>query len=116
MADGKVVRCSRQEHPQLFSLVLGGYGLFGIVLDVNLRVVPNRMYTSRRVTISSRDYVQTYRKQITADAGMAYGRLSVAPDRFLQEAIVTTYHPCRRSSHGDTRAPRARTGANRHAW
>jgi FAD/FMN-containing dehydrogenase len=92
LADGKVVRCSRQEHPQLFSLVLGGYGLFGIVLDVNLRVVPNRMYTSRRVTTTSQDYVQTYRKQITADVGMAYGRLSVAPDSFLQEAIVTTYH------------------------
>ncbi|MCY7337252.1 MAG: FAD-binding oxidoreductase [Chamaesiphon sp.] len=92
LANGKVVRCSRQEHPQLFSLVLGGYGLFGIVLDVNLRVVPNRMYTAHRVTIASRDYVQTYRQQVTADVGMAYGRLSVAPDRFLQEAIVTTYH------------------------
>ena len=92
LADGRVVRCSRQENPQLFSLVLGGYGLFGIVLDVNLRVVPNEMYSARRVTIASRDYVQTYRQQVSADVGMAYGRLSVAPESFLQEAIVTTYH------------------------
>ncbi len=29
-ADGEVVRCSRTENPELFSLALGGYGLFGI--------------------------------------------------------------------------------------
>src|SRR5437660_314829 len=31
-ADGSIVRCSRTENPELFSLVLGGYGLFGIIL------------------------------------------------------------------------------------
>src|SRR5258708_5615498 len=40
-ADGTIVRCSRGENKQLFSLALGGYGLFGIMLDVDLRVVPN---------------------------------------------------------------------------
>ncbi len=92
LADGTVVQCSRQQQPQLFALVLGGYGLFGIVLDVQLRVVPNELYSAQRVVISSRDYVETYRKQVTVDVGMAYGRLSIAPDSFLQEAIVTTYH------------------------
>jgi FAD/FMN-containing dehydrogenase len=92
LADGTVVKCSRQQQPQLFALVLGGYGLFGIVLDVQLRVVPNEMYFAQRVVISSHDYVETYRQRVTADVGMAYGRLSIAPDRFLQEAIVTTYH------------------------
>ena len=92
LADGKVVKCSRQENAQLFSLVLGGYGLFGIILDVNLQVVPDRLYSAQRVVIPSRDYIQTYRQQLSADVGMAYGRLSVAPDSFLQEAILTTYH------------------------
>jgi FAD/FMN-containing dehydrogenase len=92
LADGKVVQCSRQENAQLFSLVLGGYGLFGIILDVNLRVVPDRLYSAHRVVIPSRDYIKTYRQQVAADVGMAYGRLSVAPESFLQEAILTTYH------------------------
>src|SRR5207247_2233540 len=43
-ADGSIVRCSRAENQELFSLVLGGYGLFGIILDVDLRVVPNERY------------------------------------------------------------------------
>jgi FAD/FMN-containing dehydrogenase len=36
LADGTIIRCSREEHPELFSLVLGGYGLFGILIDVEL--------------------------------------------------------------------------------
>src|SRR5262245_53477195 len=36
LSDGKIVRCSREENAELFSAVLGGYGLFGVILDVDL--------------------------------------------------------------------------------
>src|SRR5207245_10358085 len=32
-ADGSVVRCSRSENEEVFSLALGGYGLLGVVFD-----------------------------------------------------------------------------------
>src|SRR5262245_36237574 len=35
-ADGRIVRCSRVENRELFTLVLGGYGLFGVILDAEL--------------------------------------------------------------------------------
>ena len=35
-ADGKLVTCSRTENGELFRLVIGGYGLFGIVTRVRL--------------------------------------------------------------------------------
>ena len=92
LADGKIVECSRENQPELFSLVLGGYGLFGIILDVDLRVVPNEMYSAKRVIIPSQDYIKTFRQLTTKDVGMVYGRLSVTPDSFLKEAILTTYH------------------------
>jgi FAD/FMN-containing dehydrogenase len=91
LADGQVVQCSRQENAELFSLVLGGYGLFGIILDVDLKVVPNELYSAHRSIIASRDYTTTYQQQISSDVGMVYGRLSIAPDRFLSEAILTRY-------------------------
>jgi FAD/FMN-containing dehydrogenase len=91
LADGTVVHCSRQENAELFSLVLGGYGLFGIVLEVNLKAVPNQLYVAQRTVIPSRDYIKTYRSQVSSKTGMAYGRLSIAPERFLQEAILTVY-------------------------
>ena len=52
-SDGSVVRCSREENKELFSLVLGGYGLFGIILEADLRTVPNRAYKlDRKVLLS----------------------------------------------------------------
>jgi UDP-N-acetylenolpyruvoylglucosamine reductase len=58
LADGTVVQCSRQENQELFSLVLGGYGLFGIILEVNLKVVPNQLYTAQRTVIPSQEYIK----------------------------------------------------------
>src|SRR5688572_3866794 len=34
LANGTIVNVSREENPELFSLVVGGYGLFGVILDV----------------------------------------------------------------------------------
>lgn len=39
-ADGKAHTCSRRENTELFSLAIGGYGLFGIIAQVTLRLVP----------------------------------------------------------------------------
>jgi len=44
LADGSVVEVSRKENPELFSLVIGGYGLYGVILDVTLRVTGDELY------------------------------------------------------------------------
>src|SRR6266478_4725116 len=41
-ATGTVHMCSRTENPELFRLVHGGYGLFGVVSSVQLRLVPRK--------------------------------------------------------------------------
>src|SRR5205085_3793146 len=61
-ADGEVVRCSRAENAELFSLVLGGYGLFGVILDVDLRVVPNERYRPESVVVPADRYAATFRE------------------------------------------------------
>lgn len=38
-ADGKLRHCSRTENSELFSLAIGGYGLFGVIAQVTLRLV-----------------------------------------------------------------------------
>jgi len=91
-ADGKVLNCNRTENTELFSLVLGGYGLFGVILDVNLKVVPNRMYTAHQYVIKSADYIKEYdRLAEDADIGMVYGRININPDNFMEEAILSTF-------------------------
>jgi len=91
-ADGKILNCSRLENAELFSLVLGGYGLFGVILDVNLKVVHNKMYTAHQYVIKSADYIKEYdRLANDADIGMVYGRININPDNFMQEAILSTF-------------------------
>jgi FAD/FMN-containing dehydrogenase len=60
LASGEVVRCSRTENCELFSLALGGYGLFGVMLEVELRVVPNDYYEAEARAVSPQDYVKVY--------------------------------------------------------
>jgi len=90
-ADGTVVTCSPTENTELFHLALGGYGLFGIILEARLRTVPNEYYKDERHLVSPADYATTYHELTTgaAAAGMAYGRISVAPHSFLHEAEIT---------------------------
>ena len=51
LANGSIVTASREENPELFRHVIGGYGLFGIVTEATLDVVPNDIYQSARAVI-----------------------------------------------------------------
>ncbi|HKD37972.1 MAG TPA: FAD-binding oxidoreductase, partial [Pirellulales bacterium] len=90
-ADGEVVRCSRTENAELFSLVLGGYGLFGVILDADLRVVPNERYRVAQFVVPTDRFIATWDTKVgqLPQVGMACGRLSIVPgDSFLNEAIL----------------------------
>src|SRR5207245_5037707 len=41
-ANGDLVECTRSMNPELFRLVIGGYGMFGIVHSVRLRLMPRQ--------------------------------------------------------------------------
>jgi len=63
-ADGTVVRCSRTENKELFSLVLGGYGLFGIILDVDLHVVKNERLRLEQVIVPLDSAMESFEKKL----------------------------------------------------
>src|SRR5262245_36240172 len=100
-ADGAIVSCSRSENAELFSLVLGGYGLFGVILDVELQVAPNERYLPEAEVLASDRYVARFAEKVDENpgVGMVYGRLCVVPGEktFLREAILTVFHrsPCK---------------------
>lgn len=89
-ADGSVVRCSRDENPELFSLALGGYGLFGVILEVDLRVIENKRYRIERRLLPVADGLAEFDSSAgDADgAQMIYGRMNVARNGFLDEMVV----------------------------
>ena len=92
-ADGEILNCSKSENTELFSLAIGGYGLFGVILDVKLRVVSNRMYKINQHIINSSNYIHKFQQFVTSDTnvGMAYGRININPEDFMNEAIISTY-------------------------
>jgi len=93
-ADGTIVRCSRAENQELFSLVLGGYGLFGIILDADLRVVPNERYRLEQFVVPVDEALATYdrRVQEKPDAVMVYARMGIVPETFLEEVILNVLY------------------------
>ena len=92
-SDGEIISCSRTENPELFSLVLGGYGLFGVILDVTLMVVDNAMYKIEQHVIKSDDYIKKFDLLVEGktDIGMVYGRININPDKFMGEAILSVF-------------------------
>lgn len=89
-ADGTVVRCSRMENRELFSLVLGGYGLFGVILDVELRVTANERYRLEQHVVPVDEALATFDAKIKGRPGvqMVYARMNIVPDTFLKEVII----------------------------
>jgi len=94
LADGRILRASRDENSELFSLAIGGYGLFGIVLDVDLRVVPNERYRLKQYIVPATEALETFHSSITnsSDARMVYARLNVTPERLFDDVILTAFH------------------------
>jgi len=94
-ADGEVLTVSRTQHPDLFRLAIGGYGLFGVIATVDLRLAP-RMKLRRTVEIVSIDELPG-KVQERLEAGALYGDFQyktdvVSPD-FMRVGVLSTYHP-----------------------
>ena len=77
-AMGKVHTCSRRENPELFALAIGGYGLFGIIAQITLRLVP-RMKLERVVeVIAVKNLLPLVAKRI--QQGFLYGDCQYSTD------------------------------------
>ncbi|MGH7356981.1 MAG: FAD-binding oxidoreductase, partial [Candidatus Rokuibacteriota bacterium] len=93
LADGSVRTVSRTENADLFGLVVGGYGLFGVILDVDLDVTDNAVYRSERRIIAARDFPALFDTELEPDRRLAllYAHLSTSPASFLDETLVYGY-------------------------
>ena len=94
-AGGRLLRCSREENAELFRLVCGGYGLFGIVVTVALRLTP-RVKLRRVVEVREIDGLMDAFDARVAD-GFLYGDFQFAIDPaspdFLRRGVFSTYVP-----------------------
>lgn len=94
-ANSELLSVSRQENPDLFRLVIGGYGLFGVVTTITLKLkrrLPMRRYVEE---INSDKLIARLDELI--DDGHEYGdfqfSIDSASDDFLTRGILATYKP-----------------------
>jgi FAD/FMN-containing dehydrogenase len=109
LADGSLVTCSRDENVSLFSLAMGGYGLFGIIIDLDVEITRNLLLAPRVQRLPADQFAAAFVKAIEADrqVRMAYGRLSVARGSFFEDALLVTYRPVARQPETLPRAVNA---------
>jgi FAD/FMN-containing dehydrogenase len=93
LSSGEVVQASPTENAELFSHALGGYGLFGVIVDADLDIVDNEMYSREISYMDFAQYPDYYRANIEKNGavGLVYGRLSVSPRSFLRETAIQIY-------------------------
>jgi FAD/FMN-containing dehydrogenase len=94
-AEGKIHNCSRTENTELFRLAIGGYGLFGVIAAVKLRLAARRK-VRRVVEIRAVDGLMRAFEQRIAD-GFLYGdfqfAVDPASDDFLHRGVFSCYEP-----------------------
>jgi FAD/FMN-containing dehydrogenase len=94
-ASGEVRTCSRTANPELFRLAIGGYGLFGIITRVRLRLRP-RIKVRRVVEIGETASIMDRLEGRIRD-GYQYGDYQFATDAtrdsFLRRGVFSCYQP-----------------------
>jgi FAD/FMN-containing dehydrogenase len=85
----------RTENSRLFRLAIGGYGLFGFIYSVKLRLIPRRKVRRIVTLIDAEDLPAAFAARISN--GFLYGDFQFAIDSssndFLRRGIFSGYHP-----------------------
>jgi FAD/FMN-containing dehydrogenase len=93
LASGEIVTATSQENAELFRLVLGGYGLFGVILDADLEITRNAAYQLQTRYMDYREFPEYYQKNVAQDENieLMFGRISISPTSYLRETALHTY-------------------------
>jgi FAD/FMN-containing dehydrogenase len=93
LADGTLMQCSRSENAELFGLAMGGYGLFGIIVELDVEMTPNLLLAPKFERMPPERFADGFTRSIDNDRGlvMAYGRMSVSRRNFFDDALMVTY-------------------------
>ncbi len=84
----------------LFGYVLGGYGMFGVIVGAKLKVIPNEKLKEKGISIPIQDYVQYYQQSESRDGvesplntktRMHLYRLSLAKGQLLKSGVSVQY-------------------------
>ena len=95
LASGEIRNVSRDEYPELFSLVIGGYGMYGVILDVTLNIHVDELYEQRATLMDYTEFPAYFAENIQDNANvellLARPSIDPSPKSFLREIAVVTW-------------------------
>lgn len=93
--DGEIRTCSRYQNRELFRLAIGGYGLFGVVATVRLRLMRRTKMQRLVSVIDISELIPGVDDRVAA--GGLYGdfqfAIDPASDDFLRKGVFSSYQP-----------------------
>jgi len=94
LPDGELITASPMENADLFGAAMGGYGLVGIITELEVEAAPNLRLEPTHTIHKAEDFAPAFIAAVTDPAvDMAYGRLNVDRARFFNEALLVAYRP-----------------------
>jgi len=113
-ADGKLVRANRMENAELFCLAIGGYGLFGPIYSVTLRLVPRSLLERVVEVIDVEEVMAGFERRISA--GYLFGDFQYAIDASSPDYLRKGVFSCYRPLASDTPVPQGQRELSAEAW
>ncbi|MGL4759135.1 MAG: FAD-binding protein [Patescibacteria group bacterium] len=87
--EGQEIKVNRTENPNLFRSVIGGFGMFGIITEVELFVEKNKVYDFVVTNNSSSQLVEKFDEfEKDKKSDMIEGHFSIAKDNLLEEVQI----------------------------
>jgi len=102
-ADGKPHTCNRRENSELFALAIGGYGLFGVITRVTLRLAPRTKVQRVVEVIAVKDLLPWVEKRL--QQGFVYGDCQYSTDLETDAQSHAGVFSCYRPVDSDTPIP-----------
>ncbi|MEO9572681.1 MAG: FAD-binding protein [Tateyamaria sp.] len=90
LADGSLVSASRSEHPDIFAAAMGGYGLIGLLIELELEAAPAALLEPSFDEMPAENFAETF-VNVARNVPMAYGRLNIDRANFFKDALLITY-------------------------
>lgn len=92
LADGSIQKVTKTFQPELFNAVIGGYGLFGIILQVELEVTKNVMYKRDTIFLKTYEFPAFFEKiNQNKTYELFYAHLSTSPITFFKDILIYGY-------------------------
>jgi FAD/FMN-containing dehydrogenase len=112
--EGELRRCSRDEDGELFALTIGGYGLFGLIYSVELRLVPRETLERVVEVITVPELTPAFESRIAE--GYTYGDFQFSTDERSDDFLMRGVFSCYRPVAADTPKPESQRVLSPEDW